>query len=611
MENIFYLIYIHSNCIEGISLNKNNNNVNISQDLFNFYKINNGESVNKIETDSNFWAKHLETFLDQQKWRDHPIAFILPSEDIIFRKIKFPFQDKKKVEQALPFELEEELIIDLSECSYSTKVQTLTEQKSEALVLLIERKRLKELQEICLDRDLLIKNVDSSAYALFRSKIFSNSSQNKSNDIFQIYLGSDEAFVNTIKDGHLDEIKIFPNRISEILQKHFIKNDTSLLLFLKKFSKDPDTREHPESDSKYAETFSQLKEELKWLCSQLNLHLRIKNFKPENKIETYGVFGPIIKWDGVIFRKRPFPLPEADTFADRCKNNSIINDSSEIKLNGDGSGYQEKKEHPPNTLQELMEEAKQREESKVEPFLTSHEPDINSSEVNLENLTKESSLEAVNPQTSILSMLERKHWGILGDLRKNSEIFLESHFLSLYHEGTPWRIFLRKNKVTATLAASFFLIIAISFVFEKITKLELLKEEVVRAEFLVKSETKRALPKTSSTKVGQILSELREKINNRKLAIQTSKKFEKREYNNLHFLKNISMILDKDASFQVDSIELAPERFTISGTIDSYDRLQIFKKKLEEMDEFYGKRILESNRKSPDGIIYRILIELK
>ena len=70
-------------------------------------------------------------------------------------------------------------------------------------------------------------------------------------------------------------------------------------------------------------------------------------------------------------------------------------------------------------------------------------------------------------------------------------------------------------------------------------------------------------------------------------------------------------MLDENASFQVDSLELAPERFSISGTIDSYERLQIFKKKLEEIDEFYGKRILESNRKSPDGIVFRILIELK
>ena len=611
MENIYYLIYIHSNCIEGISLNKNNNNVSITTELFDFYETKNNEPGNKLDIDPNYWAKQLEFFLDQQKWRDHPITFIIPSEEIIFRKINFPFQDRKKVEQALPFELEEELIFDLSEYIYSTKVQPLTEQRSEALILLMDSNRLKNIQKICIDRDLLIRNVDSSAYALFRSKIFNNSTQNISNDIFQIYLGSDETFVNTIINGRLEEIKIFPNRISGILQKYFAKNETSLPIFLKKFSKDPDIENHSEKNSIEVDTFSQLKEEIQWLCSQLTLHLRIKNFRPENQIETYGVFGTLIKWDGVVFRKRPFPLPEAETFANRYKNNPIFNESSEINTNIEESGFQDKNEQPPNTLQELMEEAKQREKSKEEPFLTTHEQDLNSSEVDSENLTKDSSLEAVNPQTSILSMIERKHWGILGDLRKHAEIFLEPHLLSLYHESTPWRIFFRKNKLNFILAASIFIIIGLSFLWEKVTKFNLLKEEVVRAELLIKSEIKKALPKTSSNKVNKILKELREKINNRKFAIQTSKQFEKREYKNLHFLKNISNLLDENSSFQVDSLESAPERFTISGTIDSYDNLQIFKKELQEMNEFEGKRILESNRKSPDGIVYRILIELK
>ena len=127
----------------------------------------------------------------------------------------------------------------------------------------------------------------------------------------------------------------------------------------------------------------------------------------------------------------------------------------------------------------------------------------------------------------------------------------------------------------------------------------------------VKSEIKKVLPGIENTNIDEMLNLLREKINNRKYAIESSKKFEKREYENLNLLKKISTMLDKDASFQVDSIELAPERFSISGTIDSYDRLQIFKKKLEVIDDFYGKRIIENNRKSPNGIIFRILIEFK
>ena len=144
---------------------------------------------------------------------------------------------------------------------------------------------------------------------------------------------------------------------------------------------------------------------------------------------------------------------------------------------------------------------------------------------------------------------------------------------------------------------------------QKITKYNLLKNEVYFSEIKAKSELKKVLPEISNTNIDEMLNQLREKINNRKYTIESSKKFEKREYKNLNLLKNISIILDKDAIFQVDSIELTPDRFSISGTIDSYERLQIFKKRLEEIDYFFGKKIIENNRKSPNGIIFRILIE--
>ena len=108
-----------------------------------------------------------------------------------------------------------------------------------------------------------------------------------------------------------------------------------------------------------------------------------------------------------------------------------------------------------------------------------------------------------------------------------------------------------------------------------------------------------------------LLLELKEKIEQRKAYIKKSKKFESREYNNLTFLKKVSSMLREGAPFQVDSLEYGPERFSLSGTIDSYERLQILKSNLKLVDEFKRGNIVESNRKSPDGIVYRITINLK
>jgi len=161
---------------------------------------------------------------------------------------------------------------------------------------------------------------------------------------------------------------------------------------------------------------------------------------------------------------------------------------------------------------------------------------------------------------------------MLGELRKKAEIFLEPHKLSLYHESTPWRRFLRRNRGAVAVAASLMIIISVSFVWQTNTKLNLLQQDIARSERLVKAELRRVLPQTSASGVNTMLMELQEKIKKRKDYIENSIRFEKRDYFNLKFLNNISTLLDVDAPFQVDSLEYAPERFSLSGTIDSYDR---------------------------------------
>ena len=611
MENIFYLLSAHTSCIEGICLSKKNNNVFITKDSVGFSTERSVDTVETSRTETEQWAAKIGEFLDQQQWRDHAITFLLPAEDVTFRKLTFPFQERKKVEQALPFELEEELMGDLAETAYSVQVHQMTEQNSEALVLLIGCERLQQLQQLCLKRDLLIRNVDCAAHALYRSLINDNSPTPKTQDLYQIYLGGDESFVNTIREGRLDEIKIFPNRIPEILQQHLSTAGNSLSAFLQSFAKHSDGVDHAAGDSAQNESFLQLKEELRLLCAKLTLHLRIKNYSSGSQIEVHGILGPIIKWDGVKFMIRSFPLPEAEAFTERSVDNSIISVSSKDSVKDEITTRQQADGKAPGTLEELMVEAKHREKSNEKIQNDDDEIEIEATEEIPENLQTSRVPESVNPQASLLSLIGRKHWGVLGELRKEAELFLESHQLSLHHESTPWRGFLRRNRAAVTVAASLMFIISVSFVWQTKTQLNLLQQEIARAERLVQSELRLALPQTSASGVNAMLMELEEKIKRRKVYIEISKNFEKRDYHNLRFLKYISALLSEDAPFQVDSLEYVPERFSFSGTIDSYDRLQILKNNLKEIEEFKSKRIVESNRKSPEGIVYRISIDLK
>ena len=611
MENIFYLLSAHTSCIEGICLSKKNNNVFITKDTVGFSTERSVDTVVTSRTETEQWAAKIGEFLDQQQWRDHTITFLLPAEYVTFRKLTFPFQERKKVEQALPFELEEELMGDLAETAYSVQIHQMTEQNSEAMVLLIGCERLQQLQQLCLKRDLLIRNVDCAAHALYRLLINDNSPTPKTQDLYQIYLGGDESFVNTIREGRLDEIKIFPNRIPEILQQHLSAAGNSLSAFLQSFAKHSDGVDHAVGDSGQNGSFIQLKEELRLLCAKLTLHLRIKNYNSGSQIEVHGILGPIIKWDGVKFMIRSFPLPEAEAFTERSVDNSIISVSSKDSVKDEITTRQQADDKAPGTLEELMVEAKHREKSNEKIQNDDGEIEIEATEEMPENLQTSRVPESVNPQASLLSLIGRKHWGVLGELRKEAELFLESHRLSLHHESTPWRGFLRRNHVAVAVAASLMFIISVSFVWQTKTQLNLLQQEIARAERLVQSELRLALPQTSASGVNAMLMELEEKIKRRKVYIEISKNFEKRDYHNLRFLKYISALLSEDAPFQVGSLEYVPERFSFSGTIDSYDRLQILKNNLKEIEEFKSKRIVESNRKSPEGIVYWISIDLK
>tara|TARA_B100000579_G_scaffold427913_1_gene437233 strand:+ start:474 stop:2393 length:1920 start_codon:yes stop_codon:yes gene_type:complete len=638
MENIFYLISAHSYCVEGIRLTKKNRNHLITGESIGFAAVNTDDFREMSFEEPSQWSAMIAEFLDQQQWKDYSISFLLPAEDVSFRKITFPFQERKKVEQALPYELEEELMSDLSECTYSKQVFTMPEHNSEALVFIIGKERIRKLQQLCLERNLLIRNVDCSAHALYRSLMNQDKNVSMKGDVFQIYLGGDEAFVNTIRDGRLDQIKIFPNRIPVILKKHLWSAGNSLSTFLNSFIQHEENSDFEGEDSEKINSYTKLKQELQWLCSQLTLHLRIKNYVSESQIEINGIFGPMIKWDGVIFKLRSFPLPESEAFAERSDENNLSEDSSlPINLFSTDDGK------TPDTLEELMEEAKNREKSDentsiMERLLTplfyirkleelkddGKHPEksdentlIDESETNItssENLHKDmhfsSQLTSVNPKSSMLSLLERKHWGVLGELKNQVEEFIESNQLSLYHESTPWKRFLRRNRAALTVAVGLMVIISVGFFWQTNTKIELLQKKIKEGNLLIKTEIRRVLPNTSDSNLKSLLLELEENIEKRKNYIKKSKKFESRAYHNLNFLKTVSSILSEGAPFQVDSLEYGPERFSLSGTIDSYERLQILKTNLKSIEEFKSGNIVESNRKSSDGIIYRISINL-
>ena len=116
------------------------------------------------------------------------------------------------------------------------------------------------------------------------------------------------------------------------------------------------------------------------------------------------------------------------------------------------------------------------------------------------------------------------------------------------------------------------------------------------------------LPAESANDVGVLLTTLEQKIQQKRESQQREIPFKNRKYTNLTMLNQLSEILDQQISFKIESFEYSKKRLSIGGIVDSYDSLQLLKNGLQELPQFKEQKISENNRKSPDGIFFKIIV---
>ncbi|MGK5092582.1 type II secretion system protein GspL [Deltaproteobacteria bacterium TL4] len=599
MDNVFYTISSYPACVEGIKLRKHDNELSFDE-TYSLPDVGNAE--HKIP---------LAVFLEAHSWKEQHVSVIVPTEKVTCRIINLPFQDKKKIKQILPFEIENEIMCHLDEVHYTYEVYPLADETSDVLLLVLDRSYLEALQQLFFEWEILLNNVECAAYVLFKSIPVTTNQP-----IFQIYIGADESFVNHIEGGNLKGVKFFPNRIPDLLAEYWNVFSVDLMTFAERFSlHDEEHQPEDPQQKKEFKLFWELKKEIYGLCKQFNIFLKTHHYYGDCKILLHGLFGTMLEWKGFEFQVCAFPFVEAQPHATpppalTSPEHSQTPEGPESLAVQEGTSQKidaprMDKQQP---LKEQVELGDKHEPTIVETPSSEHKEER---PVDLSPPPqKAGALVSTNRQVIFSPLQGRSHWGILGDLHHYSLAHLEGGNLSFHSEGTPLYRFFRKYRNSA-IWGSVLLVLVISIsITNYVLRLKLIGQEMASLDRQIETTLNQLLGEESEGSVKAKIGLLQTKIQNRQQEIEVSKKFEKREYRHVTFLNKLSGVLEKEINFRIDMLEYNQKRFSISGVIESYDSLQLLKSGISKLDEFQNKQINEKNRNSSDGIIYTISLEL-
>lgn len=94
------------------------------------------------------------------------IVLSLPQRDLSSRRLKFPFTDRLKISQSLPFELEDEIPLNLEDALFESRILRQSKSQSEVFALAVPRNKVQDLYKLGQDVNLPIKILCPEGVAL-------------------------------------------------------------------------------------------------------------------------------------------------------------------------------------------------------------------------------------------------------------------------------------------------------------------------------------------------------------------------------------------------------------------------------------------------------------
>ena len=148
--------------------------------------------------------QQFDEHLQASGWRDSAAMLVFPSHEVSIRKLEFPFREQKKIDQALEFELDNELLEDVSAFTRSYTIVPNDDGSALVLVYLVPNDYLQAYLALLHNHRLTPVKATFSAQALCEAHPVETARH------YQVYVGYDEVFVSCILDQSLHAVKSFP-----------------------------------------------------------------------------------------------------------------------------------------------------------------------------------------------------------------------------------------------------------------------------------------------------------------------------------------------------------------------------------------------------------------
>jgi hypothetical protein len=152
--------------------------------------------------------QHFDQQLEDSGWRDSAAMLVFPTHEVSIRRLEFPFREQKKIDQALVFELDNELLDEVDAFARAYSIVPNDDGSSLVLVYLVPNDYLQAFLGLMQDHRLVPVKATFSAQALQEAHPAPENGWH-----YQLYIGYDEVFVSCIVDGALYAIKSFPNSL--------------------------------------------------------------------------------------------------------------------------------------------------------------------------------------------------------------------------------------------------------------------------------------------------------------------------------------------------------------------------------------------------------------